>query len=435
MKKINHFFFLCILAALLVTSQAHAAILYGHDNINWENEFCSMCGRLYQIDTVAQTVTIVGDDVAREYSGPDIQISPDNSTMYMSQAGWQNYYKDIHPPLFLIDPATGENIGELTLSCFENLGLTYYNPDKAPSPTALEFVGGTLYASFYEASTGHLPHAGILGTIDLCTGIITKIGEMTGMNRPTGGLAYVARIMYAVSSTDNGDSSLFTVDLETGAATLVGNLTLGGVQQEAATALAYADGTMYTVLSYKADDTHLYSVDLSNGKLTEVFDLSGHDLGVVRMNSLTSSSMFTQAQLDQAVADAEADLNEQIAQKDQEIAGLNTQVTDLNEQIAQNVQTIDSQAMVIDSLVTSLLKKSNADANAANAVKILAQDAIDQAINEGGKAKEIEKALKEMAKAKKELDHTKKDDTPDPKYDKAIDHYKKAWEKAQKAMK
>jgi hypothetical protein len=110
--------------------------------------------------------------------------------------------------------------------------------------------------------------------------------------------------------------------------------------------------------------------------------------------------LYTQEEVDQIIADAEAAKDE-----------------------------------TIDSLVATLLKKSNADANAAYAVKNLAQDAIEKANDGGGKAKEIVKAEKEMEKAQKELDHTKKDGTPDPKYDKAIDHYKKAWEKAQKAMK
>jgi len=65
---------------------------------------------------------------------------------------------------------------------------------------------------------------------------------------------------------------------------------------------------------------------------------------------------------------------------------------------------------------------------------LLAQTAIDEAIDAGGDPKEIAKAEEEMTKALEELDHTKKDGTPDPHYDKAIDHYKKAWEYACKAQ-
>jgi hypothetical protein len=170
------------------------------------------------------------------------------------------------------DTATGLNAGTLRLSSF---------PANTDTPTALEFVGPTLYAAFHKG--GPERYNGILGAIDLNTGAITTIGEMHGMNRPTGGLEYVAGTMYAVSSTGNKDSRLFTVDLSDGAATLVGNLTLDGVQQESATALAYAAGTMYTVLT-DFRDTNLYSVDLSTGALTLEFDLG------VQMNSLTSRS-------------------------------------------------------------------------------------------------------------------------------------------------
>jgi hypothetical protein len=69
------------------------------------------------------------------------------------------------------------------------------------------------------------------------------------------------------------------VNLTTGAATLVANITLSGVQQESATALAYANSTMYTVLN---GDSNLYSINLSTGALTVEFDMG------VNLNSLTA---------------------------------------------------------------------------------------------------------------------------------------------------
>ncbi len=270
--KNKYILFLCVFAFLLITSQAYAAILYGHN-------FYDLGGGLYQIDTVAQTSTLVRADVERRYSGPDIQMSPDNSTIYMSRALWWD--DTLVKSLLLIDPATGLNTGTLSLSGFPSYIDFDDNLAIADVPTALEFVGETLYASFHKS--GPEDYDGILGTIDLNTGAITTIGEMTGMNRPTGGLESVAGTMYAVSSTGNKDSRLFTVNLSTGAATLVGNLTLGGVQQESATALAYADGTMYTLLA-DSQDTKLYSVDLSTGALTLEFDLG------VQLNSLSPRS-------------------------------------------------------------------------------------------------------------------------------------------------
>jgi len=142
----------------------------------------------------------------------------------------------------------------------------------------MEFVGTTLYGSFHEG--GPESANGILGTIDLGTGAITAIGAMTDMNKPTGGMHYVNDTMYAVSSTDNNDSRLFTINLQTGAATLVAPITLNQEHMQSATARAFADGKMYLLLNR---DSNLYSVNLSTGELTLEFDLG------LPLNSLTSS--------------------------------------------------------------------------------------------------------------------------------------------------
>jgi len=261
MRRTNLFIVLGVAASLMVTHQVAATLLYGHAGWDYTG--------LYLIDTVAQTATQVGEDPVRDGSGPDIQMSPDNATIYMSRAGWWD--DELDESLYLIDPRTGLNTGTLALSNF---------PGATDTPTALEFVGSTLYASFSLA--GPEVNSGILGTIDLDTGAITEIGTMEDMDRPTGGLDYVDGTMYAVSSTDNDDSRLFTIDLVTGAATLVGALTLDGVQKEGATALAYADGVMYTLLTDgKEQDSNLYSIDLSTGALTLEFDMG------VTLNSLT----------------------------------------------------------------------------------------------------------------------------------------------------
>jgi len=242
-----------VLVLLLASSQAQATALYGHGSDG---------GGLYSIDTASQTVTLVGEDPVPRY-GPEIQLDPMGTEIFMSQSQ--------DADMFRIDPATGLNTGALTLSGF---------PTDTNTATALEFVGSTLYGSFHESGPERDP--GVLGTINTTTGAITTIGTMTGMNRPTGGLSWVGGTMYGVTSTDNGDSRLFTIDLGNGNATVVGNLTLGGVQQEAATALDYVDGVMYTLLTDN-EDTNLYSVNLSTGELTLEFDMG------VLMNSLTSA--------------------------------------------------------------------------------------------------------------------------------------------------
>ncbi len=261
MKKFILALSFTILILVMGPLAASAAILYGH--AGFESNDADL-GRLYRINTVTQTVTEVGTDPLRESSGPEIQINPSGNTIYMSQAGSER-----SDDMLLINPSTGMNTGTLSLSGF---------PGNTNTATAMEFVGNTLYAAFHQGG----PEApdGILGTINTTTGAITEIGPMTNMNRPTGGLAYVNGTMYAVSATDNNDSRLFTINLSTGAATLVGNLTLDSTQQQSATALTYADGKLYTVLY--GESTDLYSINPATGELTVEFD-SG-----VLVNSLTT---------------------------------------------------------------------------------------------------------------------------------------------------
>lgn len=273
MKASNLFLSVCVivLSAVIMCGTAESANLFGHGYYGDDS--------LYMIDPVAQTVTLVGV-AAEERYGPDIQFDPSANTIYMSQTAWEEGEEDtVVGNLLLIDPSTGLNVDSLALSGF---------PESAHTPTALEFVGSTLYGSFHES--GPESGDGILATINTSTGSIIEIGAMTGMNRPAGGLSYVGGIMYTVSATDNNDSALFSINLGTGAATLIGNLTLDGMQKEAATALAYTNGKMYTVLN--DESTFLYSIDLGTGVLTEEFDMG------VDMNSLTvvpepiSSTLF-----------------------------------------------------------------------------------------------------------------------------------------------
>jgi len=194
-------------------------------------------------------------------------MSPTPYDIYWEPSDW----------LFLIDPTTGLTIGTTQLLGFPSFIDEYGEVQVTDSTTAMAFVGSTLYASFSKYGYGE--HTMILGTIDLSTGEITEIGKMTGMNMmPTGGLEYVGGIMYAVSA-GTGLSSLYTINLDTGAATLVAPITLNDDQIRGATALAFADGKMYTLINRAAE---LYSVDLITGVLTEEFNLG------LELNSLSA---------------------------------------------------------------------------------------------------------------------------------------------------
>lgn len=132
--------------------------------------------------------------------------------------------------LIVIDPATG---GETLIGAHDLDGAT----------NGLEFVGGTLYGSFFE-SGGPAVQGGagdgipdtLLVTIDQADASLTVIGTITGFF-PVRGLAYdvAAGIMYGIGTPVLGppppppatapeglSDVLFTVDLATGAPTVVG---------------------------------------------------------------------------------------------------------------------------------------------------------------------------------------------------------------------
>lgn len=255
-------------AVLAMAGQAQAGVLYSHgygDNT------------LYRIDTDAQTVTVVGVHPGNPWDrhGPEIELSPTGDVVYMSNH--RMTVEGREKGLTQIDATTGLS-SEIAGVLWSDL------PGDTNTATALGFVGSTLYGSFHRS--GPETNPGYLATIDTATGSVTTIGEMTGMNRPAGGLEFVDGVMYSVTTTDNNDSRLFTIDLATGAATAGAFLTVDGTQWDAATALAYADGKMYTVTSSSENesrqDSNLYSVNLATGDMTAEFDLGFF------MNSLTA---------------------------------------------------------------------------------------------------------------------------------------------------
>lgn len=238
-----------VVGLLALAGQVGAATFYGHDD----------SFNVYFIDTDGPTVTLLGNG-GGSY-GPEIQLTPDGSTLLIATTSSE---------LVHVSPTTGTQTGVVTV-VYPTLPAPH---DDLNVSTAMEYVGGTLYAAFDESGPETGP--GYLGTINPANGATTAIGELTGMNAPAGGLAYSNGVMYAVSSANSVFSQLYTVDLATGAATLIADITYQGAQVEAMTALAIVDGVAYT----KSNDTTggvdnetLYTIDLSSGALTPVFDM------------------------------------------------------------------------------------------------------------------------------------------------------------------
>ena len=215
---------------------------------------------LYTIDTIIATATPVGTD----NSGICSEIELGGGVVYAADTG-------LNTNLHSIDPLTGLVTGTLTMIF----------PPGGDVLTALEFVGGTLYAGLTTEGGGPT----FLTTVNLTTGVVTMVGP-TGVLSPLGGLAYdtVSGTMYACSAGGSA-GQLFTINLATGAATLVGPITVGG-NNVGTTALEFGpSGTLYSLPNTGARLAgHLLSVNPATGV---AIDLG--DLGIADMNALTTA--------------------------------------------------------------------------------------------------------------------------------------------------
>lgn len=228
-------------------------------------------GDLVRFDTVAQTSTALGSiSLAGGFNGcPDIELSPDGTFLVCAPPN-----SDVQ----LFSAADGSSLSSAPVAYPSS-------PESFNVSTALEYVGATLYAAFDVA--GPETNPGSLGTINPQTGATTLVGVLTGMNAPAGGLAYDGSTLYAISSANSVFSEIYTVNVATGAATKIADVTLNGQQVEAMTALAIVDGVAFTKSNDTTggtDEQTIYSIDLATGVLTPVYATS-YDF-----TTLTSSS-------------------------------------------------------------------------------------------------------------------------------------------------
>jgi hypothetical protein len=250
-----------VAAAMLGAAQSHAAILYGQVGNN---------GNLYQIDTVAQTTTFVGTD---SRLGPEIEFSPDGSTIYSAQVGFASPDPSA---LKSVNPADGLTTATLALTGYPNTANGTSN-----TLTGLEFVGPTLYGAASRA--GPETNPGVLVTVNLTSGALASVGTLTGMTSAAGGMDFFNGIMYAINSGDSVGGQLYSIDTGSGAATLIADLLIGDLGTNAVSGLANAGGVMYAIRS--GFDNNLYSVNLATGVMTSLFDLG------VNLNALTAQSV------------------------------------------------------------------------------------------------------------------------------------------------
>lgn len=163
-----------------------------------------------------------------------------------------------------------------------------FYPSEDDVITSLEYVGSTLsggMATEFEPNTDT-----VLVTLDISSGEITTIGA-TGVGSPLGGLAWDGTTMYAISA---GGSTpiLYTIDLDTGVATQVGEVTFAeGGSVGGLTALEFGgDGELYSLPNINWPTRgHLLSIDPLTAKATDLGDMGGLPLVALTSNADTGT--------------------------------------------------------------------------------------------------------------------------------------------------
>jgi hypothetical protein len=154
--------------------------------------------------------------------------------------------------------------------------------------TGANSVMGIAFApngALYGLTTFLSTPANALIAINPVTGASTTIGS-TGLSLAEGDLAFdpTSGALYGISHMDVGNRQLFTVDVATGAGTIVG--TLGGLNDYDFSAMTFAsDGTLYMLGSaILTQATRLLTVNKSTAAITNAVTLSSDFGGTAGMD-------------------------------------------------------------------------------------------------------------------------------------------------------
>ena len=223
-----------------------AGVLIGSDAISGPNAY----SRLVQIDPLTGYTTVIGDLNAAAVTG--LAWDPNHEVLYGYDGGSFR--------LARIDPTTAHvtPIGQPPGDSGPFQGLEYDSTHDLLYATCL--IDQSLYS--YDTTTGSATRLGPYGNT---------------FGRPLEGLAYdpVHEVMYAAShnlGSDQAGGGLFTLDLQTGAATFVGHFNAGS--NYLAEGLAF-DPTLglFATDTHGADftfDNELYKIDPATGAATLV---------------------------------------------------------------------------------------------------------------------------------------------------------------------
>ena len=161
--------------------------------------------RIYTVDTLSGAATAAGGAFTPGASGAHFGLAYDAAVGRLHLTGVES--NQIHT----LDPATGAAVGPVAEMAY-GAGDTHAGID--PALSAAAYLGATLY--------GVETNANSLVTVSPASGELTTVADLpfnvyicSGMDIDTDGKAYAAL------ATDNG-SELYTINLQSGATTLLG---------------------------------------------------------------------------------------------------------------------------------------------------------------------------------------------------------------------
>ncbi len=242
--------FLLIVAFFFVLGQTGTAkaLLLGTD---W-NQDTAQDASLYSIDTTTATATLIGS------TGQDRMIGlvvDTDSTIYAISEETQS-------KLWTLDPL----LGDATL--VGSLGFNLQSGDMTIDPlTGLMYVADGIGDTLY--------------TVDKTTGSPTLVGSFGSLGRDVSGLQFIGSTLYGLALRDGSADALLIIDPLTGAPTEVG-LTGTNCGVLAALGRDPASGTTFMGCPNTnfGSDNQLYSLDLTTGAATLVSALTGINFSV-----------------------------------------------------------------------------------------------------------------------------------------------------------
>lgn len=230
---------MAVLVLAAVVSSPAMAFFYGTD---WGD-----VSNLYRINPGTSTASLIGSTGQTRMIG--LVVNTDNTIYAVSE--------ESNSRLWTLNASTG------AATLVGSLGFNLQEGDMTIDP-----ISGKMYVADGAGDT--------LYTIDKTTGAATLVGSFGTVGRDVSGLQFIGSTLYGLALRDSSEDALVTVDPTTAAATLIGTTgtnfgVIAAMGRDPATGITYIGGPNTSF----GNDNKLYSLNLATGAATLVGDLSG----------------------------------------------------------------------------------------------------------------------------------------------------------------